>query len=100
MFGCPSCVTEDGQVAANAKVKLFASTNRENLAHDMARGGGEYLASLATLFHIPDHEQPGFFSSAQEEYRTLNGQEGRAVEQVVAAIQERAKTYHASAAGY
>lgn len=100
MFGCPSCVTEDGQVAANAKVKLFASTNRENLAHDMARGGGEYLASLATLFHIPAHKQPGFFSSAQEEYRTLNGHEDRAVEQVVAAIQERAKSYHASAAGY
>jgi hypothetical protein len=100
MFGCPSCVTEDGQVAANAKVRLFASTNRENLAHDMARGEGEYLASLAMLFHIPAHEQPGFLSSAQEEYRTLNGQEDRAVDQVVAALQERAKTYHASAAGY
>ena len=100
MFGCPSCVTEDGQVAANAKVKLFASTNRDNLAQDMARGEGEYLTSLAMLFHIPAHEQPGFLSSAQEEYRTLNGQEERAVEQVVAALQERAKTYHPSAAGY
>ncbi len=99
-FGCPSCMTQDGQVAANAKVKLFASTNKENLAGDMARGEGEYLASLATLFHIPAHEQPDFFSNAQEEYRALNGQQDPAVERVVAALQERTKTYHTSAAGY
>ena len=85
-FGCPSCVTEDGQVAEYARVKLFASTNWDNLSGDMARGDGEHLASLAALLKIPASQQPEFFELAREKYRTSTGVE--APEQVVATLYE------------
>ena len=72
MFGCPSCVTEDGQVATDAKVKLFASTNWDNLSQDMSRGHGEHLVSLAQLLQIPTTRQPEFFQFAQEQYTASN----------------------------
>ena len=84
-FGCPSCVTEDGQVAEHAKVKLFASTNWDNLSQDIARGQGEHLASLAALLNVPDEQQPAFFELAQGTYRTSPGVE--TPEQVVASLQ-------------
>jgi len=67
-FDCPSCVTEDGQVAGHAKINLFASTNWDHLVQDMARGQGEHLASLAGLFHIPFAQQQQFYALAQETY--------------------------------
>lgn len=86
VFGCPSCVTEDGQVAEHAKVKLFASTNWNNLVQDMARGEGEHLTSLAALLKIPANRQSEFFELAQEKYRTSTGVE--TPEQVVALLNE------------
>lgn len=86
MFGCPSCVTEDGQIAADAKVKLFASTNWHNLVQDMARGDGEHLASLATLLKIPANRQSEFFEFAREKHRTFAWNE--TAEQVVASLYE------------
>ena len=86
MFGCPSCVTEDGQVAADAKVKLFASTNWDNLVQDMARGEGEHLTSLATLLKIPANRQSEFFEFAQDKYQASTGIE--VPEQVVASLHE------------
>ena len=86
MFGCPSCVTEDGQVAEDAKVKLFASTNWDNLVQDMARGQGEHLTSLTALLKIPANRQSEFFELAQEKYRTSTG--GEAPEQVVASLHQ------------
>ena len=85
-FGCPSCVTEDGQVAEHAKVKLFASTNWDNLIQDMARGKGEHLTSLAALLKIPANRQSEFFELVQEKYRTSPGVE--TPEQVVASLHE------------
>ncbi len=84
-FGCPSCVTEDGQVAADAKVRLFASTNWDNLQQDFARGEGEHLASLATLMDIPANRRSEFFSLAQDQYRGSTKSE--APEQAIASLQ-------------
>jgi hypothetical protein len=85
-FGCPSCVTEDGQVAGHAKVKLFASTNWDNLSQDMAQGQGEHLASLAALLNVPAEQQPAFFEWAQGKYRASTGVE--TPEQVIASVHE------------
>jgi Protein of unknown function (DUF3015) len=86
MFGCPSCITEDGQVAADSKIKLFASTNWDNLVQDMAKGRGEHLTSLAALLKIPVNRQSEFFELAQEKYRTPTGVE--VPEQVIASLHE------------
>ncbi len=53
------------------KVNAFASLNFENLSQDMAQGGGEHLASLATLMGVPEEQQAEFFAMTQEKYLSL-----------------------------
>ncbi len=66
-----------GSLAKNAdqatttaeKAARFAKENWDSLLQDLARGGGEYLASLATLWDIPIEDQAAFFALAQDQYR-------------------------------
>jgi Protein of unknown function (DUF3015) len=53
----------------SAKLDMFAKVNWASLTQDMARGGGEYLTSLATLLEIPVEKQTDFFILAQDQYR-------------------------------
>ena len=69
-FGLSGC-TNDGQVMAQHKVNAFAAIHFENLSQDMAQGGGEHLASLATLMGVPVEQQPEFFAFVQDIYATL-----------------------------
>jgi hypothetical protein len=69
-FGTSGC-TNDGQVWADQKVTMFALLNFENLTQEMAQGGGEHLASLATLMGVPAEQQPAFFAMTQERYTVL-----------------------------
>lgn len=70
-FGCPSCVAEDAVATQEQKFKLFASTNWDNLLQDIARGDGEYLASLAALLKIPPEHRATFFSNIQTQRLTF-----------------------------
>jgi hypothetical protein len=56
---------------AEHKTPLFAELNFDTLSQEMAQGGGEHLASLATLMGVPDEKQPEFFALTQERYTTL-----------------------------
>lgn len=66
-----SWVTADGLVKEDHKVAVFTTENFENLTHDMARGQGEYLASLSTLLGVGPERQAEFFAFAQERYPVL-----------------------------
>jgi DUF3015 family protein len=66
-LGC----TNNGKFASNEHATLFANLNFENLSQEMAQGGGEHLASLATLMGVPAEQQPAFFAMTQEKYTTL-----------------------------
>jgi len=68
--GTSGC-TNDGQVWADQKVTMFALLNFENLTQEMAQGGGEHLASLATLMEVPAEQQGAFFALTQERYLSL-----------------------------
>ncbi|HSA62330.1 MAG TPA: DUF3015 family protein [Nitrospiraceae bacterium] len=68
--GTSGC-SHDGRVWDSEKAALFIELNYANLAEDMARGGGEHLASLATLMHVPLENQPQLFASVQERYAFL-----------------------------
>ena len=50
---------------------MFAAMNFENLSQEMAQGGGEHLASMATLMGVPAEHQGEFFAMTQERYTTL-----------------------------
>jgi hypothetical protein len=74
MFGLSSGTvgcTNSGHFAQHERATLFANLNFDNLSQEMAQGGGEHLASLATLLGVPAEQQPAFFAMTQEKYTTL-----------------------------
>jgi len=68
--GTSGC-TNDGTIMAEHKVDVFVAANYENLSQEMARGGGEHLASLAELMGVSEASRPDFFALAQAQYANL-----------------------------
>jgi hypothetical protein len=68
--GTSGC-TNDGTIFAEHKVNVFAAANYDSLSQEMARGGGEHLASLAELMGVPEENRPEFFALAQTQYTRL-----------------------------
>ena len=60
--------TGDGLVKDEYKPHVFVALNFDNLQTDLAKGQGEYLASLSTLLHVPSQRQPQFFALLQHHY--------------------------------
>ena len=83
--GTSGC-TNDGVVMKSKHVNL-ASRAFESLAEDMAQGGGEHLASLATLLGVPEEAQPEFFALVQEQYRLLVGSDDTTAITMLQALQ-------------
>ncbi|MGH7260079.1 MAG: DUF3015 family protein [Nitrospiraceae bacterium] len=63
--------TNNGRLTQIEQATIFANLNFDNLSQEMAQGGGEHLASLATLLGVPAEQQPAFFAMTQEKYATL-----------------------------
>ncbi len=68
--GTSGC-TNDGTIMAEHKVEIFTAANYESLSQEMARGGGEHLASLAELMGVPEASRPEFYALAQAKYASL-----------------------------
>ena len=69
-FGTSGC-TNDGTIMGQHKATVFAAANYESLSQEMARGGGEHLASLAELMGVPEERRPEFYATAQNRYASL-----------------------------
>ena len=69
-FGTSGC-TNDGKVMAGQQTNVFVASTFDTLSEDMARGGGEHLAALATLMGVPVEQQPAFFAMTQQQYQML-----------------------------
>jgi DUF3015 family protein len=67
--GTSGCAN-DGVIMKNKHVSM-AATSFDSLSQEMAQGGGEHLASLATLLGVAEKDQPAFFALVQEKYTTL-----------------------------
>ncbi len=70
------------------RVDAFASINFENLSQDMAQGGGEHLASLASLMGIPEEHHAEFFAMTQDRYLSLTAAGETSPVAMVAALHE------------
>ena len=77
-----SWFSADGTLKAEYKVMAFTVLNYDNLTENIARGEGEYLASLASLAHVPQEEQARFFAVAQGLYPSVYGDGIEPVESV------------------
>ena len=62
---------EDGLVKSEHKAIAFAAFNQANLEQDIAKGGGEYLASLGSLLGVTQDGRPGFAVGAQAQFQSL-----------------------------
>jgi hypothetical protein len=65
--GTSNCTT-DGTLMGEKEQQAFAEANLQNLEHDMASGGGEYLAAFSTLLGCEPSLQPAVASFAQQNY--------------------------------
>ena len=68
--GTSGC-TEDGALALNREVEVYAAINLTNLAEEMAKGEGEYVTAFAALLGAPEHSRPAFLKFFQEKYEIL-----------------------------
>ena len=90
--GTSGC-TNDGTIMAEHKVNVFAAANYDSLSQEMARGGGEHLASLAELMGIPEESRAQFFALAQTQYATLVASGDPTPAAMIAALQNGMETH-------
>jgi len=79
-------LTGDGLVRDSQKARLFTAVTFENLEQDIARGQGEYLASLTRLLHIPAGEQTEFRTNAQRDFALLFADDRRTAEHLLGTL--------------
>ena len=63
--------TYDGKILDSEKPNLFIGINYASIVEDMTRGGGEHLASLATIMGVPLEASAAFFYLGRDRYRSL-----------------------------
>ena len=59
---------QGGVITADARVRMFAGANLDNLARDMARGEGETLDAFAHLMSIQEADREHFFRFTQSHF--------------------------------
>jgi len=69
---------EDGLLLPKHKAIAFATYNEANLEQDLARGQGEYVASLGTLLGVPSDQQSAFQAKAQRAFDILTASDHEA----------------------
>jgi DUF3015 family protein len=62
---------EDGLLKSEHKAIAFAAYNQSNLEQDIAKGRGEYLASMSSLLGVSEGERPAFALGAQSQFQSL-----------------------------
>ena len=71
----PGALADGRLLRAKQKATVFAMHTHENLRADIARGPGEYLASLATLTGVSADRYPDFQATMIGSYPTLFDQQ-------------------------
>ncbi len=73
-FGITSGTSEcerPSSFVRNRRVNEFVQANLDNLAGDIARGGGETVSALADLLEVPADRRPDFFRRLQANFRQI-----------------------------
>lgn len=68
--GTSGC-TRDGVVRSNWKTALFIDNNVNKLAHDVSKGSGETLDSLASLLNVEENDKSAFFEVAKNNFNNI-----------------------------
>ncbi len=73
-FGITSGTSEcerPSSFVKNEKLEKFVLANLDNLARDIARGGGETLTALADLMGVPAAEREAFYRTLQANFDAI-----------------------------
>ena len=95
--GTSNCVSA-GVVKAEREQAAFAEVNFQDLKGNMAAGGGEYLASFATLLGCEDSAKPGFAKMTQDKLEVLVPSPSTTPIQMLVSIKQQIKASPALAA--
>ncbi|MBI3608122.1 MAG: DUF3015 family protein [Nitrospirae bacterium] len=68
--GTSGC-TEDGTIASNQALGVYAEVNFTNLAQEMAQGDGEYVGAFASLLGATETSRPALLQFFREKYEVL-----------------------------
>ena len=68
--GTAGC-SDKAVVQNDAERRMFVADNLDSLAQDIAQGGGEHLAVLASLMGVVKGDEAAFFHVAQSHYGAL-----------------------------
>jgi Protein of unknown function (DUF3015) len=85
--GTSGC-SQDGAVMSKWKTAMFIDGNKEQLARDMASGGGETLDSLAHLLGVSEEHRAQFNRVAQQNLTKIFPSSEVATEQVALALKD------------
>ena len=66
-LGC----SQEGVITADARLRMFAGANLDNLARDMAGGQGETLDAFASLMEVTEDDKPAFFALTRSNFTVL-----------------------------
>jgi hypothetical protein len=66
-LGC----SQEGVITADARLRMFAGANLDNLARDMAGGQGETLDAFASLMNVSEDDKPVFFAFTRSNFTVL-----------------------------
>ncbi|CAL1240607.1 protein of unknown function [Candidatus Methylocalor cossyra] len=69
-----------------SQVSQFVAGNFERVRQDVALGGGEHLAALASLLEVPEADRPAFYRFAKTRFSTWFPSERATPEEVVARL--------------
>jgi hypothetical protein len=66
-LGC----SQEGVITADARLRMFAGANLDNLARDMAQGQGETLDAFARLMNVQEADKADFFQFTKAHFGEL-----------------------------
>ena len=78
--------SDSGESAQKEQALAFSRVQLERIKTDMAVGGGEHLAALATLLGVPSDNQPQFFALTKANFSTLFSSEQTTAEELLARL--------------
>lgn len=82
--GTSNCV-DSGVVAKQKEARAFIESNRQTLANDISKGGGESLSSLAKIYRCGDEKALGL--ALKQNYQVIFPNSSASIDQVEGAIQ-------------
>jgi hypothetical protein len=64
---------QDGVVLREHEKDMYVAANFDHVKRDMARGGGEYLTTLASLMEVAPADQAAFYALTKDRFASLAG---------------------------